>query len=156
SAQDESGLPFLARLRAMLQPDAEVAAPTLVSLAQLLNVLGLFAVAARSLARRASASDDPLFVYEVARSVYGLEPDADKAVRPFHLLAAGTGHPPRVRLSAYARLIAHYCRRAKDLTACAEAAEGVQRLIEDVRDDTFEIQMGISRNYRALGLYALR
>jgi hypothetical protein len=54
-------------------------------------------------------------------------------------------------------LIAHYCRRDRDLTACAEVVEAAQTLIDGVRDDdSFEIRMGISRNHRALGLYAMR
>jgi hypothetical protein len=39
---------------------------------------------------------------------------------------------------------------------CAEVAEGVRRLIDGAPTDTFAIRMGISRNYRALALYATR
>lgn len=157
SAEDESTLPYLSQLRAMLEPDSAVAPATLVSLAQLLNVLSLYRVAARSLARRAGALGDPLLVYEVARSVYWLEADPDRAVRPFQVLARASDYPLPVRLSAFARLIAHYCRRDRDLTACAEWAEAARRAIDAARtDERFDVRMGISRIYRALALYAMR
>jgi hypothetical protein len=156
SAEDESTLPFLAQLRAMLEPDSDYDPPAFVPLVQLLNVLGLPGVAIRALSRRAVASGDPLFIYEVARSAYGLEQDDEKAIKPFHLLAAGAGYPMQVRLSAYARLIAHYCRRDRDLTACGEVADAAQRLVEGLESDEFAIRLGISRIYRALALYAVR
>jgi tetratricopeptide (TPR) repeat protein len=156
SAEDESGLPFLPELRAMLRPDSDLSVSTLRSLAQLLNVLGLQAVSAKALGKRALDSRDPLLVYEVARSFYVLEPDPDKAVKPFHTLAADINNPLRLRLSAHARLIAHYCRRDRDLGACAEVAESAKALVDSAPTETFEVRMGISRNYRALALYAVR
>jgi tetratricopeptide (TPR) repeat protein len=156
TAEDESRLPYLERLRAMLEPDSAVAVPTLLSLGQLLNVLGLYVVAARSLGSRAIASGDPLVILEVARSVYWVQPDSDKAIRPFHLLATNADNPLRVRLGASSRLVAHYCRRDKDLTMGAEVAEDARRLIDGAPTDTFAIRMGISRNYRALALYETR
>lgn len=155
-AEDESALPFLARLRAMLEPDSDVPLPTLTSLAQLLNVLGLYGVAARSLSKRAIASGDRLLIYEVARSVYGLEPDAEKAIRPFHILASGPDVELSLRLNAHARLIAHYCRRDRDLNTCAEVAESAQQLVDSSPTESFVIRMGISRIHRALALYELR
>jgi tetratricopeptide (TPR) repeat protein len=140
----------------MLLPDSNVSMPTLRSLAQLLNVLGLYGVAAKSLGKRAIASGDLPLVYEVARSFYGLEPDSNKAVKPFHTLAAGIDNPLALRLNAHARLIAHYCRRDRDLSACAEVAKDLQALIDSAPTETFEIRMAISCNYRALALYALR
>lgn len=156
SARDESALPFLAELRDMLRPDSNLPSATLRSLAQLLNVLGLVQVAVRSLGRRALDSGDPLLIYEVARSYYGLETDRDKAIKPFHALAEDTGNPLRLRLSAHARLIAHYCRRDRDLDACAAVARDAQALIDRASTETFPVGMGISRNYRALALYAVR
>ncbi len=93
SAEDESGLPFLARLRDMLEPDSAIAPATLLALAQLLNVLSLYGVAARSLGRRAFALGHPRLIYELSRSAYWLEPDPDKAIRPFQVLARGTEFP---------------------------------------------------------------
>ncbi|OXM48496.1 hypothetical protein [Amycolatopsis alba] len=156
SAKDESGLPFLAELRAMLQPDSDASVTTLTSLAQLLNVLGLFSLSARALGGRAAESGDPVLTYEVARSFYGLVVDADKAAQPFHSLSADTGTPRGVRLCAYGRLIAHYCRRDRDLGECADVAADVQALIDDTEADTFAIRLYISRIYRALALYAVR
>jgi len=156
SAKDESGLPFLAELRAMLLPDSEVPVPTLISLAELLNVLGLFSFSAKALGKRAVDSGDPVLAYEVARSFYGLVTDPDKAVQPFHGLAADTGNPVGVRLSAYGRLIAHYCRRDRDLGHCAEVATDVQALIDSVAVEDFDLRLYVSRVYRALALYAVR
>ncbi|HKS46460.1 MAG TPA: hypothetical protein VJT49_15380 [Amycolatopsis sp.] len=156
SAKDESGLPFLEELRAMLLPDSNVSPPTLRSLAQLLNVLGLFGVSAKALGDRVAASGDPVLAYEVARSFYGLVSDPDKAIKPFHSLAAETGNPPGLRLSAYGRLLAHYCRRDRDLDTCAAVAEDVQPLIDSAPAETFDIRMYISRTHRALALYAVR
>ncbi|MFC5090287.1 hypothetical protein [Amycolatopsis plumensis] len=156
SAKDESGLPFLAELRAMLEPGSDVSATTLTSLAQVLNVLGLFSVSAKALGKRAAESGDPVLTYEVARSYYGLVTDSDKAAQPFHTLAADTGIPPGTRLSAYGRLIAHYCRRQRDLDECAEVAADAQALIDSVAADTFDLRLYVSRTYRALALYAVR
>ncbi|TMC08996.1 MAG: hypothetical protein E6J41_11590 [Chloroflexi bacterium] len=138
SAEDEGTLPFLERLRAML------------------NVLGLYVVAARALGSRAVAIGDPLLLLEVARSVYWVQPDAEKAIRPFHLLATGTDNPLRVRLGAASRLVAHYNRRDRDLDMGAEVAGISRGLIDGAPADTFAIRMGISRNYRALALFETR
>jgi hypothetical protein len=156
SAEDESGLPFLAELRALLRPDSAVPVPALTSLAQVLNVLGLFGVSAKALGRRAVDSGDSVLIYEVARSFYGLVGDPDKAAQPFHALSADTGNAPGLRLGAYGRLIAHYCRRQRDLDECAQVAVDAQKLIDDTAADTFELRLYVSRTYRALALYAVR
>jgi tetratricopeptide (TPR) repeat protein len=156
SARDEDGLPFLARLRAVLEPDSDAPASTLVSLAQLLNVLGLYGSTVRSLGRRASGLGDVTLFYEVARAAYWLEPDTDRAIRPFQLLAQGSEYPLLIRLTACTRLIAHYCRRDRDLVACAEWADTARRLVDGAQADSFEMRLAISRIYRALALYAVR
>jgi len=156
TAEDESTLPYLERLRAMLEPDSDVPVSTLLALAQFVNILGLYALAARALGSRAIASGDSRLILEVARSVYWVQPDADKAIRPFHLLATNADNPLRIRLGAASRLVAHYCRRDQNLDACAEVAALSRQLIDGAPLDTYGIRMGVSRNYRALALYATR
>lgn len=155
-AKDESGLPFLADLRANLQPDSDLSIQTLTSIAQMLNVLGMFSISAKALGKRAVDSGDPVFSYEVARSFYGLVTDPDKAIKPFQTLAADTGNPMAARMSAYGRMIAHYCRRDRDLGACADVARDVQELIDSSSDNSFVFRLYVSRIYRALALYAVR
>jgi tetratricopeptide (TPR) repeat protein len=156
SAEDESTLPWLARVRALLEPDSGASPTTLVLLAELLNVLGMYGFTVKSLARRAVATGDLTLIYEAARAAYWLEDDPDRAIRPFQLLAQRPDGPLVIRLTALTRLIAHYCRRDRDLVACGEVAEAALRAIDGVPTDTFEMRMSVSRIHRALALYALR
>ena len=142
----------LARVRSLLEGDASKPA-TLVSLAALLNVLSLYPVTVRCLAPRTS---EPTLFYEVARAAYGLERNADQAIRPFRMLAERDDVPQTVKRSSLCRLIAHYCRRDRDLEACRPWADIASPIVEREQSEEFAVKLGVSRLCRALALYALR
>lgn len=145
----------LGGLRALLRPDSGGSPAVLAVAASLLNVLSLYPVTVRTLAARAADLGDPALLYEVARAAYNLESDSDKAIRPFQIIAADVHAPRAIRISAVTRLIAHYCRRDRDLTACATWADTARELVAGVPDG-FEGRLSASRVYRALALYAMR
>lgn len=156
SARDAATSRRLAVLRTALDPASSVATSTLVSAAALLNVSTMYRVTVGALAERSSRLGNPALLYEVARAAYSLEADPARAVRPFELLAESADARPAVRLSAVTRLIAHYCRRDRSVEKCGVWADVALRMIDEHRSETFEIQIAISRIYRALALFALR
>ena len=154
--EEAAGSP-LPRLRAVLAAPEQASPQRLVCLAQLLNVLTLYPVTVRALAPAAGRIGDPELLYEVARAAYSLQVDSELAVRPFQLLARHPDAASPVRLSAITRLVAHYCRRDKDLDRCAEWADLARGAVAELgQHDDFAVRLAISRLHRGLALYAWR